>query len=118
MRYGAAEDRDRALESRRARTEQILRSPDVQHRVADDEHDAKGCDELQQLGRAIQTPQQRRFDERAKQPDAERGEQHRAPVTQAAGGEAADQAVGEVSAQHHERSMSKIDDARDAEDER
>ena len=52
-RKGVAEQVHRALEARRARTEQLARAPDQQHEILDDERDAEGREQLKQDRRVI-----------------------------------------------------------------
>ena len=59
-RHRAAEDVDDAGEARRARSQQVLGAPDRERRVADDQHDAEGRRELQQLRRGVDPAQQQR----------------------------------------------------------
>ena len=75
----AAEEVDRAGESRRARAEQVLGAPERERGIADDQHDAERRGELQQLGRGVDALQQQRLDQRADERDGERGERARAP---------------------------------------
>ena len=65
LRDRAAEELERAGESRRARSEQVFGAPDRQHRVAHDQHDGERRRELQQFRRRVEALQQQRFDQRA-----------------------------------------------------
>ena len=71
-----AEDVDRAGQARRARAEQVLRAPDPQRGVLDDQHQREGGEQLEQLGRAVDAAQQQHLDQRAEHADRERREQH------------------------------------------
>ena len=82
-REGLAEEVDRALEARRARTEQLARPPDQQHEILDDERDAEGREQLKQFRRVVDAAQQHHFDQRADRGDDERGEHDRAPEADA-----------------------------------
>ncbi len=117
-RHRAARDVDDSGESGRARAEQVLRAPAGERRVLHDQHDAERRQQLQQLRPAIKPAQQRRLEKGAERGDEERRQCHRAPVAQRRAAHALDQAVGRVRAQHHERAVREVDDARDAEDQR
>ena len=58
----AAENFDSAGEAWRARAQQVLRPPQLQHGVADDQHQREGGEQLEQLGRAVDAAQQHHFD--------------------------------------------------------
>ena len=48
----------------RARAEDVERAPDLEHEVLHDQHDAEGGEQLEQLGRPVDAPQQQNFDRR------------------------------------------------------
>ena len=54
-----------AAQSRRARREQVLRPPDRQRHVLHDQHHAEGREQLEQLRRAVDAPQQHHLDHHA-----------------------------------------------------
>ncbi len=117
-RHRAPEHVDRAGEARRARTQQISRTPDRERRVADDQHDAERGRELQELWCGVDALQQQRLDQRAEHRDGERGDEHAAPEAERAASKHLDQRPREVRAQHVERAVREVDDAGDAEDQR
>ena len=80
-----AEDRDRAGKARRPRPEEILRPPDHDHQLADDQHDAEGREQLEQLRRRVDASQQQDLDQRAEPADDHRGEQHAQPEAERRG---------------------------------
>ena len=55
------EDLDRAAQARCARPQQVFAAPDGQRRVADDQHQREGGQQLEQLGSAIDPPQHQPF---------------------------------------------------------
>ena len=116
-REGVAEEVDRALEARRARSEQLARAPDQQHEILDDERDAEGREQLKQHRRVIDAAQQQHFDQRADHGDAERGEHDRGPEANGAA-EPVGQRVTDIGAQHVEAAMGEVDDAGYAENDR
>ena len=116
-RQPAAEDFDRAAQARRARPEQILRSPEPQRRVVDDQHQREGRQQLEQFGRAIDAPQQHEFDQRAERADDQRGGDDAAPEAEHAA-DLGRERIGDVGPQHIEGAVRDIDDAGDAEDQR
>ena len=118
LREHAARDLDRTLEAGCARPEQIFRSPERKRRVLDDQHDAEGGDQLQQLGRGVESPQQQDLHQRADRADGDRRGEHRKPITGNRRPKAGDRAVRDVRAEHVERPVREVDDARHPEDER
>ena len=113
----AAEHFDRAAQARRARPEQVFRSPQPERGVVDDQHQREGGEQLEQFGRAINPPQQHDLDQRADDADDKRGGDDAAPEAERAadmGGEG----IGDVGPQHIEGPVRDIDDAGDAEDQR
>jgi hypothetical protein len=111
------EDLHRAREPRRARAEHVFRPPEPQRRVLDDEHQREGRQQLEELGRAVDAPQQRHLDQRAEGPHRECREQQRRPEPPPAA-QPLRQRVGDVDAQHEERAVREVHDARHAEDQR
>ena len=75
LRETLAEDRDRAGEARRPRPDLVLRSPDDDHQLPDDQHHAEGREQLEQLGRLVDPAQQQDLDQRAERGDEQGGEQ-------------------------------------------
>ena len=59
----AAEDLDGAAQAGSARPEQIFRSPQPQRRIIDDKEQREGGEQLEQLRRGIDTPQQQNLDQ-------------------------------------------------------
>ena len=122
LRNRAAEELERAGESRRARPEQVFGAPDRQHGVAHDQHDRERRRELQQFRRRVEPLQQQRFDQCADDGDDECGEHHAEPERDGAAADGGREEVAEpvraVRAQHVQRAMREVDDARDAEDQR
>ena len=89
-RIARAEDADGALQPRRARSLQVLRPPDQDHQVLDDQHHAEGGEQLEQLGRAVDAAQDGGLDQRAEQRHRRRRQHQREP--EAAGHGSADAA--------------------------
>ena len=118
LRQGSAADIDRARQARRARAEQILGSPQGECYILDDEHDAERGDQLQQFGCAVESAKQQPLDQCADDAD-QRGSGHdRDPVSHRATFESTDERVADIRAQHHQRPVREVDDARHAEDQR
>ena len=116
-REAAIENFDRAAQARRPRSEQILVAPDPERRVVDDQQHREGGEQLEQLRRLIDAAKQQDLDQRADGRDQQRGEHDGAPEAEPAAHLGRD-AVGNVDAQHVERAVGDVDDARDAEDQR
>ena len=76
----AAENEDCALQARRARSDEIFRSPELQYDVLHDQRKRKCREQLKQFRRAIDAAQQQNLDERADDRDGNAGEKHRGPV--------------------------------------
>ena len=111
-------DLEAALESRRARCEQVLRAPDRQHQILHDQRDAEGREQLEDLRRRVDPPQHETLDHDAGQRDRERREQQPAEERRRRGRQRGRDAEREVGAEHVERAVREVDDPRDAEDER
>ena len=60
LRERDAEDLDRAAQARRSRPEQILGAPDPEREILDDEREREGREELEELRRVVDPPQDRR----------------------------------------------------------
>ena len=108
----------RAVQSLHARTELVLGAPDREHRVAHDQHDAERRRQLQQLGRVVQALQQQALDQRAEKRDDDRGGEDAGREAGEAVAEALAERPREVCAEHEQRAVREVDDARDAEDQR
>ncbi len=104
------------LQARRARPEQIFRSPQPQRGVIDDQKQREGGEQLEQFGRGIDPPQQEYFDERADDADDDRARDDPAPEAERTA-DRRHQRDGDISPQHVKRAMRDVDDARDAEDQ-
>ena len=113
----AAEDFDRAGEARRTGPEQILGAPQPERGVTDDQHQRKGGEQLEQLGRAVDSAQQHDFDHRADEADRKRGQHDAAPETDRTA-DMGRQRIRDVEPQHIEGPVREIDDAGDAENQR
>ncbi len=113
----SAEDFHRAAQPGRPRPEHVLRTPDPQRGVIDDQHQRKGRKQLEQLRRAIDPAQQDDFDQGADQSDQDCGCENAAPEPERAANRAGERRR-HIGAEHEQRSMRDIDDARDAEDQR
>src|SRR6218665_130302 len=111
------QDIARARQARRARAEQFLGPPEPQHRVLDDQHQRKRGQQLEQFRRAVDAAQQQDFHQRPERPRRQRRQQQRGPKTQALAQQGG-QRIGHEDAQHEERAMRKVHDARDPEDQR
>ena len=118
LRERDAEDVDRAAEARRPRPEQVLGAPDPEREVLDDEREREGREQLEELGRVVDPPQDRDLDQRPDRADDERRGDHAAPEPGRAGVEPCDDAVGDVDAQHVQRTVGEVHDPRHAEDQR
>ena len=72
LRETPAGDVDRAGQAGRARPEQVLRSPGPEREILDDQHQREGGEELQQLRRAVDPPQEKNLDQqrRTRRPPA------------------------------------------------
>ncbi len=107
------------LQTRRARAQEILRPPPPEHRVAHDERHRKRGQQLEEFGGCIDPAQHRHLDQRTHCRSEDCGHRHAPPEAQrGASPEPLDAAVREVDAQHVQRAMGEVDDARDAEDQR
>ena len=82
-RKAAAENVDGVAQARRARTQQVLRTPQPQRRVVDHEHEREGGEQLEQLGHVIDAAQQHHLDRRTDRRDAECGDERRRPSSRA-----------------------------------
>ena len=65
-------DLDGARQTRRARAEQILRAPEPQRGILDDQHERECREQMEQFGRLVDAPQQHHLDQRAEHADHER----------------------------------------------
>ena len=116
-RHAPAENFNGAAQAGCARTEQVLRSPQPQRRVVDDQKQREGGEKLKQFRRGIEPPQQQYLDQSADDADGDGARDDAAPVAERAV-EPRRQRDGDIGPQHVERAVRDIDDARDAEDER
>ena len=116
-RKAAVEDLDRAAQARRARAEQVLVAPDPERGVVDDQQHREGREQLEEFGRLVDAPQQQDFDRGADRRDRKRREQQAAPESETAT-DLGRNAVGDVDAQHVERTVRDVHDPRHAEDQR
>ena len=112
-----AEKINRALEPRRAATQQIARAPDQDHEILDHQGQAKGRQQLKQLRRMIDPPQQHHLDQHADRRDDQRRGNDAAPKADRAG-KSLGQRERDVGAEHVEGAMREIDDPRHAKDDR
>src|SRR5262249_45091662 len=101
-----------------ARAEPVLRSPRIQRDVAYDQHDAKRRRKLQEFRRAVEALEQQTLDGSADERDGKRRKHDGAPEACEATAERTDQGPGDVGAQHVERAVREIDDARDSKNQR
>jgi hypothetical protein len=113
----AAEHLDGAGQAWRARAKQILRTPDPQRRVVDNEHQRESSEQLKQLRRAINPPQQKDLDRSADQGHQQCGQNNAAPEADGTADLGGD-AVGDIGPDHIEGPVSDIDDPGDAENQR
>ena len=105
------------LESRRAAAQQVARSPDQHHQILDHQGQAEGRQQLKQFRRMIDPPQQHHLDQHADRRDDQPGGDDAAPESDRAG-KSLGQRERDIGAEHVERAMGEIDDARHAEDDR
>ncbi len=118
-REAVAEDHDEALEAGRTRADLVLRPPDRQRHVLQHQHDAEGREQLEQLRRLVDPPEDQHLDDDADQPCESRRRQHAAPEAEhIRRSEAPDQRPGQIGPEHVERAMREVHDPRDAEDDR
>ena len=112
-----AEDVDRALQARRPRADEVVRPPDDDGEVLDDQRHAERGEQLEQVGRAVDAAQQRHLDQRADQRHDQRSAHETAPEAERAV-EPLGQRVGHIGAEHVEGAVGEVHDAGDAEDDR
>ena len=119
-REALAEDADGAGHARCARAEDVVGTPGPQGGIADDQHERERGQQLVELGRAVEAAQDRHLDHGAERRHRQRGDQHAGPEPECTGqaGERGGERDRRVQAQHEERAVREIDDARHAEDER
>ena len=91
---------DGSGKARRARAKQVLRPPEPQHGVLDDQCHAEGGEQLEQLGRGVDAAQERHLERGAGQPDDQRGRREPAPEAERAAAEGLDQREGQIGPQH------------------
>jgi hypothetical protein len=113
----APEDFDGSTKTRGTGAQEILGAPQPQRGVAEDEDEREGGEQLKQLGRTINSPQQHPLDQRPEQPHQDRGSDHAAPETDRPSG-LVGHGRGQIGAKHVERAMRHVDDAGDTKNER
>ena len=111
------QDLHRPGQPRCARAQQFLRPPQPQHQVLEDQGQGEGGQQLEEFGRVVDAPQQQHFHQRTDQPHRHGRQQQRRPEPDHPA-QPLHQGVGDIDAHHVERTMRKVDDARDAEDQR
>ena len=119
-RKAPSEDFHRRAQARRAGSENVLRPEDLDHEILHHQHDAEGGEQLEQLRRAVDAPQQQDLDDDADDADDERREQNAGPEGDGSEGEFEQprhQGRGRVGADHVERTVREVHDPRDAEDD-
>ena len=84
-REGAAGDGNRTFQAGRARPEQVFRAPGPQRRVLDDEYQRERGQQLQQLRRLVDSPEDQEFDCESGSRNRQRGRRKRQPEADAAG---------------------------------
>ena len=112
-----AKETDRALEPRRTRADQVARSPSPHHEVFNHQREAEGREQLEQLRRMIDPPQQDHLDDHADDRDDQRRGNDAAPEAERAG-EALGQRESDVGTEHIEGAVGEIDDPRHAKNDR
>ena len=112
-----AEKINRALESRRAATQEIARPPDQDDEILDHQGQAERRQQLKQLRRVIDSPQQHHLDQHADHGHDQRRGNDPAPKADRAG-KSLGQRERHIGAEHVEGAMREIDDPRHAEDDR
>jgi hypothetical protein len=115
-----AEDLDRAGQAGRTRPEDVLRPPDHGHQILDDEDDAEGGEQLEQLRCLVDAPEQQELHGHAHQTHRHRGGEDRNPERHRSvpGGKGRlDQGDRHIGTHHVERAVGEIHDAGDAEDD-
>jgi hypothetical protein len=102
--------------------EQVRSTPQGKRRVADDENDGERGRQLHEFGRIVEPLQEQDFEQRTDQRDGECCQEEPEPERQRAAahdaGEHVPELIRAVRAQHVQRAVREIDDARDAEDQR
>ena len=84
----------------------------------DDESQRESGEELEQFRRAVDAPQKQELDQGADDRHGYRGEKHGSPVANARTADPGDQRIGDIAAEHEQRTVREIHDPRDAENQR
>ena len=113
----AAEDLHRAAQARGARPEQVFHAPERRHDVAQQQHQRERRQQLEQLGGVIDAAQERDLYQCSQQRERRRRGEHAAPEAEHPA-QARGAGIGDVGAQHVQRAVRHVDDARDAENQR
>ncbi len=111
------EQLDRSGQPRRAGTQNVLRPPDRQRRVVDHQQQREGGEQLVEFRRLVDAAQQHDLGDRPDQRHHQHRDNDAAPEAERAGPGPRD-AGGEIDAEHVERAMGHVHDARHAEDDR
>jgi hypothetical protein len=116
-----AENIDAAPQAGRARAGDVQRPPELQHHILGHQHHTEGGQQLEQLRRLVDAPEDQHLHRHAGEPDDSRREQHpqdegrqRIMVVEQRG----DDGHTEIGAEHEEGAMREIHDPRDAENQR
>ena len=116
-RKAPVEDGDGAAQPRRPGAEQILRPPEPEGEIVEDEEDGERRQELEQLGRPVEAAQHAHLDRGTQQPDPDGRHDEATPEAEPPAHRRG-QRPRPVEAEHVERAVGEIDDAGDAKDER
>ena len=109
---------DRPIQARGNRPQQIFRPPDEQSGIIDDQHQRKSRQQLEQFGRPVNAPQQYNFDQGPECTDQQGGRDQTEPEPKWTLAKLLDDRIGHIDTQHVQRTVRKVDDARDTENER
>ena len=112
-----AEDAGGSPETRRAWPEQLLRAPDGVGRILYEQHEPERGDELEQLRRLVDAPENENLEDAAEDGDCDGREQHAEPEPWNRAADARHQRIGDIGPDHVERAVGEIHDPRHAKDD-
>jgi len=111
----APEHVERAGQARCARPQEFFGAIEPQHPVLDGQHQSKGGEQLKQLGRAVDAPQQQHLHHHTERAHRTGGHRHGEPKAHPF--QARHECVGEVNPQHVEGAVGEIHNPGDTEDQ-
>ena len=115
---GMSPDINRAVEPGHTRGKQVIGAPQAAGGILYDQDHAKGCKQLEQLGRLVYPAQQGGFDHRTDEPDGQRGNQQGQQIAPETVPHHADKTERDIGAQHIERPMGEVHHPRHPEHDR